>query len=153
MVYVDETGIDKYLCREHGRACRGKKVEDIKRGRRFERTNVVGGLCDGKYFAIECYNHTTNSVFFEDWFKKNLLCEIPINYTIIMDNASFHRKGKLQEIAKNAGVNLLFLPPYSPDFNPMEKSWANLKRWLKDNLSHHLSFDLAVSHFFYVSYF
>ena len=69
MVYVDETGIDKYLCREHGRACRGKKVEDIKRGRRFERTNVVGGLCDGKYFAIECYNHTTNSAFFEDWFK------------------------------------------------------------------------------------
>ena len=66
VVYVDETGVDKYLQCEHGRAKRGVKVEDTKRGRRFQRTNVVGGLCNGKYLDVECYNHTTNSVFFGD---------------------------------------------------------------------------------------
>lgn len=151
MVYVDETGVDKYFQREYGRAKRGKKVEDTKRGRRFQRTNVIGGLCCGNYLAVECYNHTTNSAFFEKWFEKNLLCEIPHGFTVIMDNASFHRKEKLIQLAKNAGVNLLFLPPYSPDFNPIEKSWANLKRWLKDNLLHYSQFDFAVSDYFYVS--
>ena len=115
---IDE-GIDKYFQREKGRAIRGQKVEDTKRGRRFQRTNVVGGLCDGKYWAVECYNHTTNSSFFENWFEKNLLCEVPQNYTIVMDNARFHRKEKLYQLAKNVGVNLLFLPAYSPDFNPI----------------------------------
>ena len=150
VVFIDETGIDKYFQREKGRAIMGQKVEDTKRGRRFQRTNVVGGLCDGKYWAVECYNHTTNSSFFESWFEKNLLCEVPPNYTIVMDNARFHRKEKLYQLAKNVGVNLLFLPAYSPDFNPIEKSWANLKRWLKDNLSYYPFFDLAVFDFFHV---
>ena len=150
-VYVDETGIDKYLQREHGRALRGKKVQDTKRGRKFQRTNVIGALCDGQYLAIETYNHTTNSEFFEAWFERVLLKELPVNHTIIMDRASFHRRNQLQSLAKQAGVNLLFLPAYSPDFNPIEQSWANLKRWLVDNLSRFRFFDFAISDYFYVS--
>ncbi len=70
-----------------------------------------------------------------------------------MDNASFHRKEKLQMLAKQAGVKLLFLPPYSPDFNPIEKSWANVKRWLRDNLSQYFLFDFAICDYLYRSNF
>jgi transposase len=49
-----------------------------------------------------------------------------------MDNASFHRKNRLGEIAKKYGGNLLFLPAYSPDYNPIEKVWANMKKSLVD---------------------
>jgi transposase len=52
--------------------------------------------------------------------------------TVIMDNAGFHCKQKLMATAEKAEVKLLFLPPYSPDFNPIEKDWANLKRDLRD---------------------
>ncbi|MHB9291255.1 hypothetical protein Holit_00328 [Hollandina sp. SP2] len=52
--------------------------------------------------------------------------------TVIMDNASFHRKKELKEIGSKANVGLLFLPPYSPDFNPIEKDWSNMKRNLRD---------------------
>lgn len=83
--------------REHARALRGIKVEDTKRGRKFERINVIGS-------------------------------------TVIMDNASFHRKKILNEIAEKFNIKMLFLPPYSPDFNPIEKSWGNLKRNLCDSL-------------------
>ena len=107
----DETGIDKYFQREKGKAISGQKVEDTKRGRRFQRTNVVGGLCDGKYWAVECYNHTTNSSFFESWFEKNLLCEVPPNDTIVMDNARFHRKEKLYQLAKNEVSICCFYSP------------------------------------------
>jgi transposase len=51
-----------------------------------------------------------------------------------MDNASFHRKQALRKIARGS-VRLLFLPPYSPDFNPIEKTWAHLKKRLRDNAS------------------
>jgi transposase len=49
-----------------------------------------------------------------------------------MDNARFHRKNELEKIMKKAKVHLLFLPPYSPDLNPVEKLWANMKHNLRD---------------------
>jgi transposase len=52
-----------------------------------------------------------------------------------MDNASFHRKKALSRIAEQRGFSLLFLPPYSPDFNRIERLWANMKRHLRDSLS------------------
>jgi putative transposase len=52
--------------------------------------------------------------------------------TVIMDNACFHCKQKLITIAEEVKVNLLFIPPYSPDFNPIEKDWVNMKRNLRD---------------------
>ena len=51
---------------------------------------------------------------------------------IVMDNARFHRKNMLEKIIKGTGHCLLFLPPYSPDLNPIEKLWANMKKKLKD---------------------
>jgi transposase len=53
--------------------------------------------------------------------------------TIIMDNAMFHRKKRLMEICAQVNVNLLFLPPYSPDFNLIEKDWVNMKHSLQDS--------------------
>jgi transposase len=70
-----------------------------------------------------------------------------------MDNASFHRKNKLIEIAARYGVCILFLPPYSPEFNPIEHSWANLKKWLEHNSHRFPSLDLAIlSYFQYFHY-
>lgn len=74
-----------------------------------------------------------DSEFFEAWFKDIFLNEIEPNKVIVMDNASFHRKNKLYEICENANKNLklIFLPPYSPELNPIEKYWAKLKKNLK----------------------
>jgi transposase len=68
----------------------------------------------------------------------------------MMDNAFFHRKEGLVELIKKARrrINLLFLPAYSPDFNPMEKSWANMKRNLKSYLHTFPALHLAITAFF-----
>ena len=81
--------------------------------------------------------------FFEKWFRDNLLVSLKKDSVITMDNASFHRKSRLIRIIeddnfKHKNLKLEFLPPYSPDLNPIEKTWANLKRLLPDFT---LSFD------------
>jgi transposase len=151
-VYVDESGIKGEFQREYGYAERGEKVCDTTCGRASQRINIIGGLCNGKHIAVEQYGHTTNAAFFEGWFFERLLKEVPRGGTIIMDHASFHRKKGLLELIKKSRrkIRLLFLPAYSPDYNPIEKSWANMKRYLK-NYSHTFSaLPLAITAFFEV---
>jgi len=146
-VFIDECGVEDEVRRDRARAKRGTKVYDVKSGKRRKRINVVAGLWNDKHVAVRCYGHTTTSEFFEEWFEWELLSVIPEGSVVIMDNASFHRKGQLCKIAARYGIVLLFLPAYSPDFNKIEKSWANLKRWLVDNLQRFFSLDVAIEHY------
>ena len=93
---MDESGVNTFLQREYGRALRGDIIEDVKRGNKFERINVIGALCNNEHYAVECYNHSTDSIYFENWFENHLLKEIPKGHTVIMDNARFHKKEKLK---------------------------------------------------------
>ena len=96
-MYVDGSGINTHLQREYAGAIRGEIIEDVVCGKKFERINVIGALCNKEYYAIECYRQTTNSGFFEAWFEGCLLEEIPKGCTVIMDNTTFHRKKNLRK--------------------------------------------------------
>ena len=91
-----------------------------------------------------------DSVLFEAWFASLLLPSLPPNTTIVMDNASFHRKSQLISLAENAGLRLVFLPPYSPEHNPIENFWSWLKRYLRKILPLYHSFDDALCSAFMV---
>jgi len=97
---------------------------------------------------VQCYEYSTTGAFFEDWFEFELIPLLPENAMVIMDNASFHRKNTLYKIASRYGVGLLFLPPYSPDFNPIEHSWANFKKWWSYNFLRFPIIDFAVDFYF-----
>jgi transposase len=118
------------LVREWGYSPRGTKILGVRRGRRFGRTNVIGAKLESKILAVKCYAENATGLFFEDWFENELLAKMPSGCTFIMDNAAFHRKKKLEGIVRKRESNLLFLPPYSPDYNPIEKVWANMKKGL-----------------------
>ncbi|MBF0788361.1 transposase, partial [Streptococcus sp. 19428wC2_LYSM12] len=98
-MYIDETGIDTYLYRKQGRSPRGEKVYDKIRGRRFERTSVVAGLVAHKIIAPMIYKDSMTSAFFTKWFDKQLLPSLSEPHLIVMDNASFHPKAKLDKLA------------------------------------------------------
>jgi len=147
-VFVDETGLNREYRRLYARARRGVKVHDTKPGKRQKRTNIIGALWGEKHIALQCYEHSTTSAFFEDWFEFELIPLLPMGAVIVMDNATFHRKNALWKIAEKYGVFVLFLPPYSPEFNPIEHSWANFKRWLCDNSNRFSCFDFAIETYF-----
>lgn len=151
IAYVDESGIDTYLHREYGYAPVGQKVYGLISGKKYKRTSIVAAKAGKKIISPLQYNGTMNATLFEMWFEKCLLPCLEKGATIVMDNASFHRKKQLFEIAQKQGFNLIFLPPYSPELNPIEKYWAWLKKYLKKILYRFSSFDDALTECFKVN--
>ena len=131
LYYIDECGIDTYIYREYAYAPRGKMVTGNISGKKFKRVNIVAAKCGSNIVAPMIYDGTTDSILFEHWFEHALLKAIPQGSYCILDNAAFHRKGKLQALAEKAGCAVIFLPPYSPDLNLIEQYWSWLKKQLR----------------------
>jgi transposase len=79
---------------------------------------------------------------FEGWLEQALIPALgkPSNAVLVMDNASWHRKAAIYEMADEHGFKAVFLPPYSPNLNPIEKFWANAKRRMRLNMHRFNSF-------------
>lgn len=76
-----------------------------------------------------------------------MLCPVlEAGSVIILDNASFHKSDEIIELAREYGCQIIFLPPYSPDLNPIEKVWANLKRYLRKCIKKFSQFREAITH-------
>lgn len=144
IVYVDECGIDTYLYREYGYATRGQKVFSRISGRKYKRCGIVAAQMDGRILAPLQYDGTMDRSLFEFWFASQLLPSLEKGCVIVMDNASFHCKTRLFSAAHEAGIDLIFLPPYSPELNPIEHFWAWLKRQLRKILPFYPSFGDAL---------
>ena len=147
-VYIDETGKNTDLERTHSYAPKGAKAEGKTHGRKPEKLNIVAAKCAEEILEPHEYGCNMNSRLFEFWFMLLLKCVSP-GYWFIMDNAAFHRKTVLKEMAEQVGCHVLFLPSYSPDLNPIEHEWANLKKFLRN---HGRDFELtsdAVFHYFH----
>ena len=150
IAYVDETGIDTYLYREYGYALRGHKVNAAVSGRKYKRVGIVAAQLGKEIISPLTFSGTMDSSLFEYWFEHQLLPALPSDAVVVMDNASFHRRAQLMRAAQERGFRLIFLPPYSPELNPIENFWAWLKRYLRSALSDALSFDDALFDVFQV---
>lgn len=147
-IYIDESGISRFHNRDRAWSLRGQKVYALVPGRKFARVNVVAGLCDGRILGEYCYTGTTTAQVFEEWFCGFLLPETAPGDIIIMDNARFHSKKRLRLYALVYKVTILFLPAYSPDYNPIEMVWANMKRFLRNTRFLFSSIQQAIYWFF-----
>ena len=117
-------------------------------GKRENRLNVVAGLCENEVIAPVVYDWTTKHIWFETWFEWHLCPNLRLNTVILMDNASWHRKTILEAIAKFFGYSIIWLPSYSPDKNPIEHLWANLKSWLQYHAKYYSNLKLAIEDYF-----
>ena len=128
LVYLDESGFERTSHRTHGWGPIGKKVHGECSGRRRPRISLISAKHGKKLLAPILFEGNTDSTLFNYWLENHLLKELSSESTIIMDNATFHKTNLTRQIIEEAGHTLLFLPPYSPDLNPIEKDFANIKR-------------------------
>jgi transposase len=117
-------------------------------GRRFARESFIAGLSNNKVIAPLCYQGTCDTNLFNFWLESFLLPALGPGHTIIMDNAAFHKSERTKTLITNAGCDFLFLPPYSPDLNPIEKFWANLKANIKKIISQFSTLAEAIDYVF-----
>lgn len=108
LVYVDESGIDEFLYRDHARAPRGEKVMAEVSGKRFARQSLVAAKCGKQTLAPLGYTRTCNANLFNFWLENILLPKLKKGQTVILDNATIHKSEKTKELIKSARCKLLF---------------------------------------------
>ena len=91
------------------------------------RTNAIGALIGATLLTVSLFESTINSEVFKACVQQDLIPKLPQRSVVVMDNASFHKQSGMQQALGAAGHTLLYLPPYSPDLNPIEKKWAQVK--------------------------
>ncbi|MCF7521604.1 IS630 family transposase [Neisseria sp. ZJ106] len=126
IVCLDESGFRTSVHRPYGYAPKGSLCINTYDWQGRNQTNAIGVLYGGRLFAVGLFDCSINSRIFDTWVEQLLIPQLPDNSVVVMDNAVFH-KGKVEALLKDKGHTVLWLPPYSPDLNPIEKKWA----WLK----------------------
>ena len=129
--YLDECGVDHRLYREQGRALRGERIYQEVSGARRERTSIIAAARQGKLVAPLVFQGCCNTEVVDVYFAQVLLPVLPPGSVIVLDNARFHQSPTTQKLVEAAGCHLMFLPPYSPDLNPIELAFAKLKHLLR----------------------
>jgi transposase len=131
LVFVDETGTATNMSPLYGWGPKGERVIGSASYGHWKRTTFVGGLTLDGFIAPMVIEQAMNGVTFEAWVEQFLIPEMPKNAVVVMDNLSAHKGEKVREVIEAAGGEVLYLPPYSPDLNPIEQAFAKLKHWLR----------------------
>jgi transposase len=113
--------------RTHGYALVGERCYGVRDWHARGRTNVIGALIGKFLLTVGLFEHNIDADTFCGWTAQDLLPKLPATSVIVMDNATFHKRQDIQNLIRKSGHILEFLPPYSPDLNPIEHKWAQAK--------------------------
>lgn len=131
LVFIDETGTSTNMARPRGRCRRGERlIGKVPHGHWKITTFVAGLRCDA-ITAPFVIDRPMNSAIFKAYLEQCLVPTLKPADIVVMDNLSSHKSEQVREIIEAAGASLLYLPPYSPDFNPIEQAFAKLKAHLR----------------------
>jgi len=128
IVYLDESGFDATSYRQRGWGQIGHKIYGERSGNKRPRTSLIAAKRGRQIIAPVLFEGSTNALWFNQWLEEHLLPVLNKPSIIILDNAAFHKTSLTLQIIANSPHVLLFLPPYSPDFNPIEQDFATLKK-------------------------
>jgi len=112
----------------------GARVEGLKSGRRQGRVNMIAAYRAGQLLAPFTVEGACNRTVFEIWLETCLMPVLKPGDWVIVDNATFHHGGRITALIEAVGAQVVYLPPYSPDLNRIEKCWAWLKSRIRKQL-------------------
>jgi transposase len=131
LVFIDETWASTKMARTHGRCRRGERLRVGVPHGHWKTTTFVAGLTTRGVVAPFVLDGPINRNAFETYVERVLVPELRKGDIVVMDNLSSHKGTTTRQRIEAAGASLLYLPPYSPDFNPIENAFAKLKALLR----------------------
>jgi transposase len=131
LIFVDETGVATNMARRHGRSPRGLRLDGPIPHGHWKSTTFVGGLTASGFVAPYVLDGAMNGDIFRAWVEQMLAPELRPGDIVIMDNRAAHKVDGIRKAIEARGAELRYLPPYSPDLNPIEQAFAKLKALLR----------------------
>jgi transposase len=131
LIFIDETWASTNMARTRGRAMKGERLRSGVPHGHWKTTTFVAGLRSTGIAAPFVLDGPIDRTAFETYVAKVLVPELAKGDIVVMDNLSSHKGPRVKEMIEAAGARLLYLPPYSPDFNPIEMAFSKLKALLR----------------------
>jgi len=131
LIFIDESGAKTNMTRPRGRGRRGQRVRDHAPHGHWHTTTMIGSIrWDGNVSCLALEGSADREVF-RAYVQQILGPTLRRGDVVVVDNLSVHKDAASRELIEALGAALVFLPPYSPDFNPIEKMWSKVKNHLR----------------------
>lgn len=131
LVFIDETGVNLAMTRGYARAKKGKRAYSKCPYNRGNNITLIGAIAISGLLASLTFEGWTNKEVFLTYVKDVLAPQLWSGACVVMDNLPAHKATEVQQAIESVGARVVFLSPYSPDFNPIENCWSKLKEFLR----------------------
>ncbi len=131
LVFLDETWIKTNMIRTRGRCKKGERLLDYTPFGHWKTLTFIGALRQSGMVAPMVFDSPICGDSFKAWVEQCLLPELKEGDVVIMDNLGSHKTPSIRKLIRSAGAKVFYLPPYSPDLNPIENCFSKVKSWLR----------------------
>lgn len=130
-LFVDESAVNTAMTRRYGRAPKGKRVSDSAPRNYGMHTSVIGAVDLRGVLATMTVEGAVDTLCFDAYAARVLAPRLRRGDVVVLDNLGAHRASRIEEVAATRGARVLWLPPYSPDYSPIEQCWSKIKTYLR----------------------
>lgn len=131
MVFLDEAGVNLALIRLYARAAKGQRARGTRPHQRGQNVSMIGAIALKGMIASINLLGSIDGLTFEAFVIQKLVPQLWKDAVVVWDNYSIHKGKEIEKAIIAAGARLIYLPPYSPDFNPIENCWSKIKSILR----------------------
>jgi len=131
LIFLDESGVTTSMTRLYARSLGGQRIHESTPGGHWKIMTILGAMSLRGMVATMTVEAATDREIFLAYVEHVLCPALKSGDVVVMDNLSSHKVNGVREWIEKAGAEVLYLPPYSPDLNPIEKAWSKLKQILR----------------------
>lgn len=131
LIFVDETGVNLGMVRLYARSLRGQRARGLRPEHRGKNVSMIGAISLKEVVASINLLGGTDGITFEAFIVQKLVPKLWQGACVLMDNYSIHKGEEVEKALQGVGARLIYLPPYSPDFSPIENFWSKVKQILR----------------------
>lgn len=133
LVFIDECSSNAAMARQYGRGPRGARVHDACPVNYGSNLTIIGALTLCGLDAVMTIEGAAGGEVFLTYVRKVLVPKLRFGNIVVMDNLAAHKVEGVRQAIESVGAHLIYLPPYSPDLNPIERAWSKLKNCLRNS--------------------
>ena len=136
LVFIDESGVTTNMVRRFARALGGRRAIGRAPAGRYEKLTLLGAIALTGLLALMTIPASTDTAVFLAFIQQVLVPELRPGQVVVFDNLGPHKQPAVRAAIEGAGCRVIFLPPYTPEWNPIEPCWSKMKEFLRSRAAH-----------------